>query len=98
MSIASTHITSRLIDPNARSVTHATRTSQIAEASFRNRSTASLPITTHSEQTNTATEGVPVEEFGWTRSDALRLRAELSSWAELWDDEDLDVYNEFLKR
>jgi hypothetical protein len=35
-----------------------------------------------------------IADLGWTEKDAARIRAQLSSFAEDWDDTKMDVYNE----
>lgn len=48
------------------------------------------------QTTAEVTIGTPVEELGWTRDKALEIRAQFASWAEVWDDPDMDVYNDLL--
>ena len=35
-----------------------------------------------------------IHELGWTRNDALKVRAQLAAFAADWDDPGMDVYNE----
>lgn len=40
--------------------------------------------------------GVPLSFVGWTREEAIDVRARLNAWAEEWDDPEMDEYNIYL--
>ena len=45
------------------------------------------------EQAPPRLRNLTIDDLGWTREQALAIRAELNSFAEDWDDPKLDVYN-----
>ena len=51
-----------------------------------------LPRDPHA-QPPTVTKPLTIADLGWTREEALAIRAKLSSFAEDWDDPSMDVYN-----
>lgn len=42
-------------------------------------------------------DGIPVDQLGWTMEEAREIRESFSVWAEDWDDSDLDAYNVYLQ-